>query len=391
MKEKQKNMKRASILGMAIVIMILLVMAGLAMLILGYNSRVRAMHHTGVNAARCAADSGLKECIYLMNKRLDDHLPLDAAGLEAIAAGERTLEGCTATYTLELSGSTSAGFDATATGTAGTDERPIVRKVHATLARKTYWWGIGVQSTVDLKNSSVVTTLPGGTSLEIRTNSTDKFAISLNTSVTGDIVFGPDGNGGTVVKLLPGSSVSGSIYPAEETLEFPPVDPPTGLPNQTYSPGVPLATGVYNNLTISGNADTTSGDVTIYVKGKVILMEGATLTVPTDGSLKLYLGTSFEGKTNSNLVNSTLDATKMRIYGLPTCDSIIVKNSADFYGAIYAPDADIIMHNTGAIVGALIGNSLVIDNGAAFYYDMRLATIEDPEAMFIRLVRWWEE
>jgi hypothetical protein len=396
MVKRQKNLKSGSMLAVAIVIIVLLTFAGLAMALVGYNSRVRAIHETAVNTARCAADSGLKECIYLMNYRIRHHQALDAAGQAEVVGVERTVTGVNGTYTLELSGSTSTGFAMTATGKFGSGDRAVERKVHARLERKTYWWGLGVENGINLKTMTAVGTLPGGTGLEVRTNSTAKDAITLNTAVTGDIVFGPDGNVGTVVKLLPHADVSGSIYPAEEKIVFPPVSEPTGAEFATLQPtitgGSISASGKYAGINLgTGATVTVTGNVTLYITGQSNLGNSASIVVSPGSSLMLYLGGNLIEGNAASLVNQTNVAANLRVYGLPTCTQIDIKNTGDLYAAVYAPQAAVTIYNDAKIVGSIIGNSLESKNGGSFYYDMSLVDIQDPESMYIKATRWWEE
>ena len=141
---------------------------------------------------------------------------------------------------------------------------------------------------------------------------------------------------------------------------------------------------------------TVVGDVTLYVTGKATIPNGGSITVSPGSSLKLYLGGDLDGKNGSGIINQSPtvadpNAANVRIYGLPTCQKMVIKNSADFVGAIYAPKADIQINNGGNIIGSIIGNSLTVMNSGSFYYDMNLAQIEDPSAMYIKVVKWWED
>gem|GEM_PF-1672574 len=338
--------------------------------------------------AQIAAETGFSEAIRLMREKLAAEAVWDNNSLPS--ATDVNIPGDCATYDFSVTGNPSAGFNITSTGTHGV----FVKTICGTLAVRSSWMGIAVASTIDAKNVSFINSYPEPNEwIALRTDSTVKWAVSLNTDLAGDIVFGPGGRIGTVVKLLPGSSVTGSIYPALATMNLQPVTAPSGLPVQTYVPGTSLESGVYESLTIAGNASTEPGDVTIYVQGKVLIMEGATLTVPADGSLKLYLGSSFEGKNGSNLVNCTQNPSSMQIYGLPTYSSIIVKNSGSLYTAIYAPSADIIIDSSGTFYGALAAYSCVFMNGGSMRVDTRLqedASIDDVH-VFLDLESRWEE
>jgi choice-of-anchor A domain-containing protein len=116
------------------------------------------------------------------------------------------------------------------------------------------------------------------------------------------------------------------------------------------------------------------------------------LIVPVGSSLELYLGGTFEGKNNSELQNDTGDAANLKIFGLDTCTSIIIKNSGDFYGAIYAPKANLVLHNGGTVEGSFVGDNFEMKNSGTFIYDCDLGDvgIDDLAASF-SVFRWWEE
>jgi hypothetical protein len=96
---------------------------------------------------------------------------------------------------------------------------------------------------------------------------------------------------------------------------------------------------------------------------------------------------------NSGAINNlTKDPTKLQIFGLDTCQNMDFKNSGTFYGAIYAPEADIHLFNSFNLYGAVVGKSFSQDMNANFYYDMNLREV-DPTMIGVYLVvkRWSEE
>ena len=94
----------------------------------------------------------------------------------------------------------------------------------------------------------------------------------------------------------------------------------------------------------------------------------------------------------AEVTNETQDSTKLYFYGLPTCDSIILKNSSDFYGAIYAPNAMLDIRNSGEIYGSFVGEDMILHNSVNFHYDYALqnANPGDPGAKFVP-TKWHEE
>jgi len=129
-------------------------------------------------------------------------------------------------------------------------------------------------------------------------------------------------------------------------------------------------------------------DVTLYNSAELQIVD--TDTNP-DASLTIYIGGDFESKNSSNVNNKTGDAKKLKIYGLDTCSNIWLKNGSDFYGAIYAPEANVELHNSADFFGSVIAENFVQNNSAEFNYDasLRNASVND-EAVSFTVSRWSE-
>lgn len=169
-----------------------------------------------------------------------------------------------------------------------------------------------------------------------------------------------------------------------------------------------------DTLHIEGDPAVNDGEVVIYVEGDIIIAAGAELIIGDDTNVKLYFGGDLEAKkgsmiTNENAPDTVSDplttaeqdaieeaALSFELIGTPSSDTdrtLILKNSGDFYGAIYAPDHDIILHNGGNIYGGFIGNSLDMKNTGNFYYVAALYDFNDIEETYLDLQKgsWWEE
>ena len=86
------------------------------------------------------------------------------------------------------------------------------------------------------------------------------------------------------------------------------------------------------------------------------------------------------------------DAKKLQIYGLDSCESMDFKNSSEMYGTIYAPNADVVMHNSSKTYGAIISKSLEWKNSGELHYDVSLRDVtEDDEAVRFVMTNWHEE
>ena len=134
-------------------------------------------------------------------------------------------------------------------------------------------------------------------------------------------------------------------------------------------------------------------DVTLYVKGGFRLKNGAMIRIPgsSDSSLNIYMGGDFIADNSTEVINDTDNPTKLKFYGLPTCSKVILLNSADFYGAIYAPDTVLDIRNSGDIYGSFVGNNTILHNSVNFIYDYALSKGEpgNPGVKFVP-TRWHE-
>ena len=72
--------------------------------------------------------------------------------------------------------------------------------------------------------------------------------------------------------------------------------------------------------------------------------------------------------------------------------AINIKAKSEFYGVIYAPDADLTMFSGGDIYGSFVTNNFELKNPASFLYDVSLKTITvfDEGARFV-INRWNEQ
>ena len=137
-------------------------------------------------------------------------------------------------------------------------------------------------------------------------------------------------------------------------------------------------------------------ETTPYVIGDVILDNSAELRIADpntnpDASLTLYLGGNLVMQNGGMINNAAKDPKKLKIYGLDSCLSINFKTASNFYGAIYAPNADVRAHNAVQIFGAISAHSFTQDVNANLHYDasLREASISDEGVSFV--IKYWQE
>ncbi|MCK4994630.1 MAG: hypothetical protein KAS13_06260 [Candidatus Omnitrophica bacterium] len=64
------------------------------------------------------------------------------------------------------------------------------------------------------------------------------------------------------------------------------------------------------------------------------------------------------------------------LYGTnPTAQTIDVLGQTDFYGAVYAPTAEMNLSGQGGLFGSFIGNEVTINGQGGVHYDSALSTL----------------
>jgi hypothetical protein len=390
---------RGSVLVLVAAIAGIVIVIGVGLLQIGFHSRIQAVRAASALSARCAADAGFAHARFQMNNKLVNEPVWNNSTLPS--ATDVALDGSEASFSYTVTGAPPS-FQITATGTAGGTQRRVLARLDVGSA----WGGIGVKDTIDVKRAAVFGTIPpeAAGDLTIRTNSVNPSAIILKTGITvpGDVVCGPGGDIDAVINEKASTVILGETYPAAEPLEFPPVSPPPPAlvpPMGSIKTTTTIKTsGTYTSINIPNNGTVDvdpdgGGNVTIYVTGNLTLNNAASFVVNAGASLTLYLGGNIEDKNSAGIGNLNGDqASTLKIYGLPTCTSMVIKAKGDLAAAIYAPNADVDIYNGANSYGSVVANSFEMKNSGNFTFDTRLTAggINDPQTVF-DLGRWWEE
>ena len=391
-----RSKKRGSAIPLALVAVVILLAMGTGLLSLGYNSRLYSIRTTSEIAARCAADAGMTQALFEMNEKLKVK-PWNGSSLpEAI---NESLLYCDATFSYTVTGNPISGYTVESTGICGQAERKVIGTLEP---QGPFEFAIFGDRGLELKNSAVVDWYNYGSddnNLKVGTNSIASGAVILRNSaaVNGDVVVGVSGNPSVVINNY-GATITGETRAMTERNELPPISVPEWLQSLPSSGILTKGITIYNSAKYSGiNLKTEEtlvidGDVTLYIVGGIILNKSAELRIENDASLILYLGGDFEGKNSTNINNQTQNPKKLQIYCLDSCENMRFKNSSDFYGAIYAPNADVIMDNSASLYGAVIAKSFEQRNSGNLNYDasLRDANVND-EAVRFTIKNWHEE
>lgn len=133
------------------------------------------------------------------------------------------------------------------------------------------------------------------------------------------------------------------------------------------------------------------GNARLYVTGDINMQGGSQITIANTGTFNLYVGGNVSLKGNG-VMNSTGDASRFAIWGLPTCTDVELGGNAEFTGTLYAPQAHLHAGGGGStnydIAGAIIVNSIKMNGTFQFHYDENLGR-NGPRGAFV--VTSWTE
>lgn len=423
-KRQSKKNKRGVALLLVIGMVVFLFLIGLGLLGLGSSARMQAVRATTQISAFTAADAGLTQAVRLMKEKLAEENP-DWDELPSMT--DVYLPGSYASFSFSVTREpASSSFQIISIGKSGTAEK----RVRCKLLVQSLLFGIGVMQSINLKVGATLGTIPPGDDFMLRTNSSSSseglIVINNNVVVPGDVVVGPGGDPESIIVLKSGSVIEGQTYVAAEEIVFPQVFPPDDLIDFGITPieaskttktvgrvgsGEDYESGKYRSIDLKSASGDKQGilrivdpNVVLHITGNIDISNWSKLIIAKGASLKLYLDGNLDAKkgsaiTNDNVTHGSTDEDKiaeaakaLKIYGTDSCTSIILYNSSDFYGAIYARNADLLIRNDGDLYGAFVGESVTMMNSSGFYYYVpALANISiDDETAYLKEY-WWEE
>jgi hypothetical protein len=361
MKKPLRSKRRGSAVALALVAVMILLVMGVSLLSLGMSGRIYSTRTARDIAARCAADSGLTMALFGMNEKLKVK-PWDDSSLPE--ATNESLPYCDAVFSYTIAGNPGDGYTVESIGTSGNAQRKVTCVLKP---QGPFEFAVFGDDGAELKNSALVDWYNYGVGdeiLKVGTNSTSSgaFIFRNSSTINGDVVVGAGGNPDVVIDDS-GATITGETRALREANVLPQITVPAWLAS------LPSSGTIQNDATItnSGRYDSIDlknnkillidGDINLYVTGEIVLGNSAQMQINDDASLILYLGGNFEGKNSSTVNNLTHEAKRLQIYCLDGCENMVFKNSSDFYAAIYAPNAEVIMDNSADLYGAVVARS----------------------------------
>ena len=387
------------VMPLMLCVVVIMLVIGTGVLSVSTQCRVFSIHSSSQMAARCAADSGITQALYEMNKKLKV-LPWNNSSLPELI--DEILPDTDATYSYAVTGDLTGGHFAESIGIYGLEDKTI----HCTFPLQgIFEYALFGHQSVELKNGGTIIPYNYDSDdenyLQVGTNSTLAGSLVLKSAaiVNGDAVIGVSGDPSAVIDDVSGG-IKGNTFIMPKEHELPQITVPEWLAS------LPSSGTINSNKTISSSSKydkidlgiskviTIKGQVNLYIVGDIILGNAAELRITdaNDVSLNLFVGGNIEIKNGGVINNLSEDATKLKIYGLDSCQNITLKNGSDFYGAMYTPNADVVMMNSGDMYGSVIAKSVDQKNSSTFHYDVSLreVSIEDIGVRFV-IKQWREE
>jgi len=243
--------------------------------------------------------------------------------------------------------------------------------------------------------------LPIDVILMVGTNSTGEATIEARTGVTidGDVVVGVGGDPEHVINSKWEATITGQTSALTEAHQLPSVTIPK------YLIELPSMGEIKTDKTISSDARcegivlstgeevTIENDVTLYVQGPITLTGSSQISVSSKPGtfLVLYVKGDISCNVDSYINNINAKPERLIIYGLDQCTEIEFNKASNFYGGIYAPNADVKIFNSVDVYGAIVAKSFIQQVEADVYYDEMLRNPHPNDELVRFVVKQWSE
>jgi hypothetical protein len=410
----RKMADSGSVLPLVVVLIVMLFLIGSGLLQLGFHARLGAIRSTSQISARAAADAGLADALYEMNKRFDPDVPWNNGWIPYTASGDLSdSDYGNANYTYTITG-IFGNHQVVSTGTTLRGQKTVYAAVRVLTK---YEYALIVEDSITLKPYSVIDGYNSAdpadpdTYVKIGTNSTLDWMIILDPGVVvdGDVLVGFGGDVATVIKDQ--GATTGPRYPLPSPVPLTRNPAPGGLPAgqpivyDACGVATIIQSGVYSDLEVPqghmlrvGDGITQVVDVVLHITGDLWLHQGAELRVtgtpmmPTTWSaLTIYLDGELDGGNSNGINNETFKPGQFKLIGTgPDGVNWVIRNGGDFYGVYDAPNANIVIKESGDIYGAVIGKSFEQKANCNIYYDEDLSQPWSGPVGF-GITRWWEQ
>lgn len=200
----------------------------------------------------------------------------------------------------------------------------------------------------------------------------------LRTGPTGSFSIGPYGSVSSLLWSQSNTGIQPGYYDDNFRFALPDVAPPFQTGELPVGDGTNLWVLGSSNYKYDGNFSahisqtiSVTGHAMVYVTGNVDI--AGTISIASGASLRLYVG----GATAAlRRVNTDMNVSTFRYYGLPTNKSLSWSGSYEYVGTIYAPQAILTINRDSIAPADFMGSCVVeaatLNDHLNFHYDENL-------------------
>ena len=263
-------------------------------------------------------------------------------------------------------------------------------------------WAAGALSLVEIEDRVVVDSYDSAQGPYGGSNVGAEATIGSNGNISlwADATVNGDAHAGGSITIGSGSFITGVGI--------------TGVPkvnveaDPTYPACSPIVGGIdppgaYNGATCDltvGAGGTVTLDPGTYAFNEITIGEGANLDMTGPDPVVIYMTGNFSAQSGAKInasAASTRNPTKLLILSAAAGADAIkfhwgALGGGEFYGAIYALDAEVEFEKGGwEVYGAIVANEVDLETDARFHYDLALAQQATPADKFRPLASTWRE
>ncbi|MHC4740852.1 MAG: DUF7305 domain-containing protein [Planctomycetota bacterium] len=427
-----QSSRPASVLTVSLIVIILLFTAGLGMLQCGLQARVYAVRTSDDIAAQTAADAGLTNALWKLNRKVKTKY----AAQELPALYNQNLKNCSADYSYEVSIPPRSFFHVESVRPEKETLNPFTAKLpyayryviksvgrsgnaektlHATVKLQgLFEYALLSQGKIDLAPNTLITGYnskdPTDTAFDVKIGTTstrpDSIPMSPGTVIKADVFVGVGANPQEVIGE--GGKIEGNTFALTEQIRFPAVTPPPlkYLGTTISAKGEtltlrPADSGIYRAINLVARASNPGvlaiegGQVTIRLDEDIYLGNDTDIIVKNGSSLVIYTEGDIAMGNSAGFVNENSSGSTLKIFATGgTADDtqkFELKAKTTVFGVVYAPNADLELYPKAEFYGAVTGNNIAIKSNGVFFYDEALREVS-PADQGVRFVieKWWE-
>lgn len=169
-------------------------------------------------------------------------------------------------------------------------------------------------------------------------------------------------------------------------------EPPVISQPEFPMPTVQLPEGITcSPLTLTGSVTYALPSPGTYCFSQLSVQAGATLT--SSGAVTVYLteSLSLQGNATVGVLNDPTQFLFLMESGTSVTIAGAIEGNAQFFGAMYGPDATFNIAGNAEIFGSVIGNNVTLSGSAVLHYDEALADVDILSNEGVVEVLTWQE